>query len=275
MGFDGHDLECISGRVVMKLKGKTAVVTGAGRGLGRAIALAMSREGARITVMSRTLREIEFTAHKIIEQGGECLVFQGDVSDPNSVASMARQTVERFSRVDVMVNNAAIIGPIRFLEDADFEAWEKTIDINLNGPFFCARAVVPFMVHQGGGKIISISSGLGQVPFPRFCAYSVSKAGIIQLTQSLSEELKGMNVQVNAIDPGVMDTSMQERIRALGPTVLGKSIHDHFVEYKEKGHLKDTEEVAALAVFLASNEADHLNGCNGTLSDYAELGWQG
>jgi 3-oxoacyl-[acyl-carrier protein] reductase len=188
---------------------------------------------------------------------------------------MARQTLERFSGVDVLVNNAAVIGPSRFLEDADFEAWEKTIDINLNGAFFCARAVVPAMARQGGGKIISISSGLGQMPFPRFCAYSVSKAGIIQLTRSLSEELKGMNIQVNAIDPGVMDTSMQEQIRALGPSVLGRSIHEHFVEYKETGHLKDPAEVAALAVFLASDEADHLNGYNGTLSDYAALGWKG
>jgi NAD(P)-dependent dehydrogenase (short-subunit alcohol dehydrogenase family) len=258
----------------MKLKGKTAVVTGAGRGLGRAIALAISKEGASVAIMSRTLNELELTAHKIIEQGGECLVFQGDVSDPNSVASMARQTVERFSRVDVLVNNAAVIGPTRLMEEADFEAWKKTIDINLNGPFFCARAVVPFMARQRGGKIISISSGLGQMPFPRFCAYSVSKAGIIQLTRSLSEELKEMNIQVNAIDPGVMDTSMQEQIRALGPSVLGKSIYDHFVGYKDKGCLKDPGEVAALAVFLASYEADHLSGYNGTLSDYAALGWR-
>jgi len=258
----------------MKLKGKTAVVTGAGRGLGQAIALAMSEEGARLTIMSRSVKELKLTAHKIVEQGGECLVFQGDVSDPNSVAGMARQTLERFSRVDVLVNNAAVIGPTRFLEDADFETWEKTIDINLNGPFFCARALVPSMARQGGGKIISISSGLGQMPFPRFCAYSVSKAGIIQLTQSLSEELKGMNIRVNAIDPGVMDTSMQEQIRALGPSVLGKSIHGHFVEYKEKGQLKDPREVAALAVFLASDEADHLSGYNGTLTDYDNIGWK-
>ena len=258
----------------MKLKGKTAIVTGASRGLGSAIALAMSQEGAQVTIMSRTLNELEVTAHKIIEQGGECLVFQGDVSDPNSVATMAGQTVDRFSRVDVLVNNAAVIGPTRLMEEADFEAWEKTIDINLNGPFFCARAVVPFMARQGGGKIISISSGLGQMPFPRFCAYSVSKAGLIQLTRSLSEELKEINIKVNAIDPGVMDTSMQGQIRALGPSVLGKSIYDHFVEYKDKGYLKDPGEVAALAVFLASDEADHLSGYNGTLSDYAALGWR-
>jgi NAD(P)-dependent dehydrogenase (short-subunit alcohol dehydrogenase family) len=258
----------------MKLKGKMAVITGGGRGLGRAVALAMCREGARVTIMSRSLDELELTARKITEQGGKCLVFQGDVSDPNSVAGMVKQTMERFSRVDILVNNAAIIGPTRFLEDADLEAWKKAIDINLNGAFFCARAIVPFMARHGGGKIISISSGLGRMSFPRFCAYSVSKAGIIQLTRSLSKELKELNIQVNAIDPGVMDTGMQEQIRSLGPSVLGKSIYDHFVEYKEKGHLRDPGEVASLAVFLASDESNHLSGLNGTLSDYADLGWR-
>ncbi len=258
----------------MKLKGKTAVVTGAGRGLGRAIALAMAQEGARLTIMSRTRDELDLTASDIREQGGECLVFEGDVSDPDSVASMARQTTECFSGVDVLVNNAAVIGPVRFLEDADLEAWKKTININLNGAFFCARAVVPSMVHRGGGKIINVTSGLGQKPFPRFCAYSVSKAGIDQLTRSLSEELKGKNIKVNAIDPGVMETSMQKEIRSLGPSVLGESIYDHFVEYNKKGYLKDPREVASLAVFLASSESDHLNGYNGTLGDYADLGWK-
>jgi len=258
----------------MKLRGRTAVVTGGGRGLGRAIALAMSREGARVTIMSRSLGELELTAREISRQGGECMVFQGDVSDPEKVAAMARQTAERFSGVHVLVNNAAVIGPTRFLEEADPAAWEKTMAINLNGAFFCARSVIPLMARQGGGKIICISSGLGEMPFPRFCAYSVSKAGIIQLTRSLSEELSEMNIQVNAIDPGVMDTSMQEEIRALGPSVLGESIYGRFLEYKEKGHLKDPREVATLAVFLASDDSDHLSGHNGTLSDYADLGWR-
>lgn len=258
----------------MKLKDKTAIITGAGRGLGYAIAHAMSREGARVTIMSRSIDELELAARRIAERSGECLVFQGDVAEPESVAEMVRRTEERFLKIDILVNNAAIIGPIRLIEDADVEFWGKTIAVNLNGAFYCTRAVVPMMARQKRGKIINISSGLGQMAFPKFCAYSVSKAGIIQMTRSLSEELKELNIQVNAIDPGVMDTSMQERLRSMGPSVLGKSIYDQFVEYKEKNILKDPGEVAELALFLASEEANHLSGHNGTFNDYIHLGWQ-
>ena len=104
-----------------------------------------------------------------------------------------------FGGIDILVNNAAVIGPARFVEDTDPGAWEKTIAINLHGAFYCAHAMVPIMRRQGKGKIISITSGLGQMPYSRFCAYSVSKAGVIQLTRSLSEEFKDMNIQVNAI----------------------------------------------------------------------------
>jgi len=224
-------------------------------------------------VMSRSLNELEAVAGRIRERGGTCLVSQGDVSSRDDVTRTVKQAVERFFKVDVLVNNAAVIGPIRFLEDANLKGWQKTIDINLNGAFLCARAVLPFMIQNGGGKIINISSGLGQMPFPRFCAYSVSKAGIIQLTRSLSEELRPLNIQVNAIDPGVMDTGMQEQIRSLGPAVLGASVYERFMEFKNKDGLKDPDEVASLAVILASPEADPLNGYNGTLSEYASLGY--
>ena len=112
------------------------------------------------------------------------------------------------------------------------------------------------------------------MPFPRFCAYGVSKAGIIQLTRSLSEELKEKNIQVNAIDPGVMDTGMQDEIRKLSPSVLGDALHRNFHVYKETGSLKDPAEVANLAVFLASSSSDRLSGYTGTLKDYVRLGWK-
>lgn len=258
---------------MLQLEGKVAVVTGAGRGLGRAIALAMSREGSRVTIMSRTLGQLNSVAHQMKEWGGEVLVFQGDVSDPDHVRRMVERTLERFSTVDVLVNNAAVIGPVRFLEDANMEAWKETVDINLNGAFYCTRRVAPIMVDKGKGKVINIISGLGQMPFPRFCAYSVTKAGMMQFTRSLAEELGAHNIQVNAIDPGVMDTPMQERLRALGPWVLGESIHRRFVEYKNAGHLRDPAEVASLAVFLASSSGDHLSGHCGGLGHYEGLGW--
>ena len=258
----------------MKLKGKVAIITGGGRGLGRAIAFAMAKEGARIVVMSRSKEEIEEVAHKVRDFGGEELSVPGDVSREADVLNMINETLNRFSTVDILVNNAAILGPAKFLSDTDFKAWRKTIDINLNGVFLCTWAVLPIMAEQRSGKIVNISSGLGQMPFPRFCAYAVSKAGVIQFTRSLAEELKGYNIQVNAIDPGVMDTAMQQEIRNLGVSALGKDLYRHFWEYKDKRVLKDPAEVAPLAVFLASTDADHLSGHFGTHDYYTHFGWR-
>ncbi|MDZ7695395.1 MAG: SDR family oxidoreductase [Deltaproteobacteria bacterium] len=206
----------------MKLENKSIIVTGAGRGLGRAVSLTMAREGARLTLLSRTLEELRNVADRIQREGGTCHPVEADVSDPNAVRHAVKACVDHFDTVDVLVNNAGVIGPVRFLEDTDMDAWNRTLGINLSGAFYFAREVVPVMLRNGGGKIINISSGLGQMAFPRFCAYSVSKAGIIQLTRSLAEELKAHHIQVNAVDPGVMDTSMQEEIREMGPSVLEK-----------------------------------------------------
>jgi NAD(P)-dependent dehydrogenase (short-subunit alcohol dehydrogenase family) len=257
----------------MSLEGKVAIVTGAGRGLGRAIALAYAREGAAVTLMSRTREEIERVTGETKELGGKSLVFVGDVSKEQDVAEMVTRTLEQFFKVDILVNNAAVIGPARFL-DADFRSWRETIDINLNSAFLCSRNVAPIMAQRGGGKIVSISSGLGRMGFPRFCAYAVSKAGIIQMTRSLSEELAPHNIQVNAIDPGVMDTTMQERIRAMGVDELGEEIHHRFVSFWKEGYLKAPEQVAPLAVFLASPKSDHITGRFGGLEEYTRLGWR-
>lgn len=257
----------------MKLTNKIAIVTGAGRGLGRAISLALAESGASVTVMSRTREDLEEVAARITERGGKSLAFAGDVSQKTDVSRMVEETGNQFSGVDILVNNAAVVGPARFLEDADSSSWQETLDINLTGAFWCTRAVLPWMTEKRRGKIINISSGLGQMPFPRFCAYSVSKAGIIQFTRSLSEELKPYNIQVNAIDPGVMDTTMQDRIRAMGKSVLGEELYQNFVSYWEGGSLKPPQQVAPLAVFLASSESDGITGEYGGLQDYARLGW--
>jgi 3-oxoacyl-[acyl-carrier protein] reductase len=146
--------------------------------------------------------------------------------------------------------------------------------VNLRSAFLCSRSAALIMRKQGEGKIINITSGLGQMPFPRFCAYGVSKAGVIQMTRSLAEELREFGIQVNAIDPGVMNTKMQEEVRSLGPSVLGPAIHDRFVLYKARGELKAPSLVASVAVFLASSEADHLSGYVAGLDQYKALGWR-
>jgi NAD(P)-dependent dehydrogenase (short-subunit alcohol dehydrogenase family) len=263
------------GRWNVKLKGKVAIITGGGRGLGRAIALAMAREGARIAIMSRSEGDLKMVLSEIRNSGGEGFLFPGDVSVESDVSNMVREALSRFSTVDILVNNAAVIGPARLLQDADSKSWEETIGINLNGVFLCCHAALPFMVKQQRGKIINVTSGLGQMPFPRFSAYAVTKAGVIQFTRSLSEEFKEDNIQVNAIDPGVMDTDMQRQLRGLGSSILGEKIYRQLLDYKEKGLLKKTARIAPLAVYLASQESDRLTGHNGTLEYYRGLGWKG
>jgi 3-oxoacyl-[acyl-carrier protein] reductase len=259
----------------MLLKGKVSFITGGGRGLGRAMALAMALEGAHVAIMSRSAKELQEVASLIRASGGEGHYCEGDVSNPDEVSRGTEEAVREYGGLDILVNNAAVIGPARFLEDADEAAWQKTINTSLYGAFLCSRAAGRVMKERGSGKIINISSGLGQMAYPRFCAYAVSKAGLIQMTRSLAEEWRPMNIQVNAIDPGVMDTGMQEGVRGLGPAVLGQELHDRFVEFKEKGLLKDPERVALLAVYLASPSSNHLSGHFGTLDYYRRLGWPG
>jgi fengycin family lipopeptide synthetase B len=258
----------------MKLENKSILITGGGRGLGRSIALAAARGGASVTILSRTVGELKAVEDQIHDEGGHCHSIVADVSDPQQVHHAVNQTVAHYKTIDVLVNNAAVIGPVRFLEDTDTDAWEKTLGINLNGAFYFCREVVPAMLDKGGGKIINISSGLGRMHFPRFSAYSVSKAGIIQLTRSLSSELKDGNIQVNAVDPGVMDTTMHEEIRAQGPSVLGEGVYQNFLAYKEQGNLKDPDKIARLVVYLASEKSGHLSGHYGGISDYAQLGYK-
>ncbi len=258
---------------IMALEKKSILITGGGRGLGRSIAVAAARKGALVTILSRTVTELKAVEDRIHGEGGDCHAIVADVSDHHAVHHAVNQTIKHYGSIDILVNNAAVIGPVRFVEDTGENEWEKTLQVNLNGAYFCCREVVPRLIEKGGGKIISISSGLGQMHFPRFCAYSVSKAGIIQLTRSLSSELKDKNIQVNAIDPGVMDTAMQEEIRSLGPSLLGEDVYQNFLAYKNQGHLRDPREVAQLAVYLASPKSDHLSGYYGGIDDYVKLGY--
>lgn len=259
----------------MPVHEKASLVTGSGRGLGKAIAEAYARLGLKVAMMSLNPEEIREAAGEISRRtGAEVVHSAGDVSCPEDVSRTVQEALERFGGIDVLVNNAGIIGPPRFLKDAGPEAWNRTLGVNLGGFYLCARAVLPSMVERRQGKIINIVSGLGEMPYPRFCAYAVSKAGAIQLTRSLASEMQPWNIQVNAIDPGVMDTSMQDHLRKMGPGILGEDIHRNFVAYKEQGMLRDPRDVALLAVFLASDDSSHITGEIGTLGHFRQLGWR-
>ena len=170
----------------MRLKDKVAVITGAGRGIGRAIALAYAGEGARLALAARSVDQLGETAQQAQAQGAETCIIETDVTEQTSVDGMARQALDQFGRIDILVNNAGIVGPIGALEDNDVEAWMSTIQVNLVGTYLCCRAVIPIMAAGGGGRIINMSgSGSTSAPY-HLSAYGSSKAAIIRLTEILS-----------------------------------------------------------------------------------------
>ena len=257
----------------MKLKNKTALITGAGRGLGRAVAFAMAVEGASVALVSRTADELEETAKLIEKEGSEALILPCDVSDEKAVREAVARTVSEFGAPVILVNNAAVLGPAAPVHEVDPDDWDRTIAINLNSVRQMCQEVIPHMIETGGGRIINVTSGLGQIVMPMFGAYSVSKAAVDHMTRIMAQELGGFDIQVNGLDPGVMDTRMQEEIRDLGPDILGSPLHNQFVAFKEAGSLRSPEEVAPLAVFLASDHSVGITGEIGGAAEYRDFGF--
>ena len=257
----------------MLLKDKVVIISGAGRGLGKACAMAMAQEGAAVALLARSQSEIDQVAREIGGSGGRALSIPTDVSSAEGVYEAVKRTVDAFGSIHVVLNNAAIPGPIGPMHETDVQDWIKALEVNLFGVFLLAREVLPFMVSNREGKIINVTSGLGQMVMPGLGAYSVAKAGVIHLTKILAEELRPYNIQVNGLDPGVMDTPLQSWIRTHGKEHLEPGIHKEFVELKEKGLLKPPEKVARLAVFLASRASDKLTGHIGTESYYRNYGY--
>ena len=257
----------------MKLKDKVAVVTGSGRGLGRAAALAMAQEGAKVVVLSRTASEIAETEQLIQMEGREALSFVADIADCAEIERIVGETLAVFGRIDILMNNAAVIGPICRISEAPDEEWRRTMAVNLDAAFSFSRAVLPGMMKRRAGKIINVTSGLAEMVLPPFGAYSVSKAALNHFTRILADEVRQHNIQVFGLDPGIMDTRMQEQIRGMGPEVLGSEIYNEFVSFKEKGYLSPPEREAGLAVFLASASSKDLTGEIGTINHFTKLGY--
>ncbi len=194
----------------MQLDGKVAVITGAGRGIGKAMAIGFAREGADIVAVSRTLAQVEETVRQVKASGRQALAIEADVSRLNDVRSMAEQLQHRFGGLDVLVNNAALrmnqLGrkdsyTIPFTE-LTIEDWDNAINVNLRGPFLCIRELLPLMLKRGGGSIINISAGGGKRGMAGRSPYCASKFALEGLTQSLALEFRSLNVAVNSLSPG-------------------------------------------------------------------------
>ena len=239
----------------MQLQDRVALITGAGRGIGRAIALAYAREGAQLALAARTVDELEETARQARALGAATLVTPADVTDPAAVDAMVQAALEHFSRVDVLVNNAGLVGPVGPLKDNDMDYWIRTIQVNVIGVYLCCRAALPSMLLRGRGKIINLYGGRGR----NLSAYGASKVAVADITECLADELAGAGIQVNALSPGSIHTAMWEETRDAAAAIGDAELFE-FGQRVTSGGGASLERAAELGVFLASDASGNLSG---------------
>jgi len=226
------------------LSDKVAIVTGASRGIGRAIAIALAAEGAKVVVnYARSDAAANEVVKVITDQGGEAIAVQADVSDAEQVQNLIKETRSQYGQIDVLVNNAGITRDTLLLR-MKLEDWQAVIDLNLTGVFLCTQAVSKIMLKQRQGRIINIASVAGQMGNPGQANYSAAKAGVIGFTKTMAKELASRNVTVNAVAPGFIATEMTRELDAEG-----------ILQYIPLGRYGQPEEVAGMVRFLAGDPA--------------------
>ena len=243
-------MRCAAGVIIpamTTLSGKTALVTGASKGIGRAIALAFGEAGANVIATARTASEIEDVANSVRGSGSKALAVVADMGVEADIENLARAAEHEFGGVDILVNNAAIIHPRIPVTEFDPELWRNVLNVNLTGAFLLTRAVLPGMIDRGYGKIINISSIGGRKGAAGRSAYRVTKSGLISFTESLAAEVYEHGINVNAICPGGTDT---EGFRAAFNTA-GRA---------DNPKLMEPSEIAAVALFLASDDSSAVTG---------------
>ena len=248
----------------MKLENRIALVTGGGRGIGRAIAMAFASEGAQVTVAARSFEQVEQVAREIVDKcSRKALPVVCDVSDAASVERLFKAVNESFGRgPDILVNNAGIAESAPLTKTGD-ELWQRHLAINLSGSFYCMRAALPQMIERGWGRIVNIASIAGKTGAPYIAAYSASKHGVLGLTRSSALEVASKGITVNAICPGYVDTEMTTRGIENITKKTGLSADQAMESIRKmspQNRIIEPEEVAALALLLASEEGRGING---------------
>jgi NAD(P)-dependent dehydrogenase (short-subunit alcohol dehydrogenase family) len=238
------------------LEGRVGLVTGAGSGIGRATALAMSREGAKIVVSDVADAHGAETVALITAAGGSAAFVHGDVSDPAQADTMVRFAVDTYGGLHLAVNNAGIGGPAALTGEYPVDGWQKVIGINLSGVFYCLRAELPAMVASGGGSIVNISSILGFVGFAQSCAYVAAKHGVIGLTQNAALEYATQGVRVNSVHPGFIDTPLV----ADGGIEKGGDVWDFIASKHAMNRWGTADEVAETVLWLLTDKASFVTG---------------
>ena len=236
---------------MFKLENKVSIVTGASKGIGKAIAKIFAQAGTHVVCVSRTKDDLNILKKEILNDGGSVSIYSCDVSNFDEVEGLIRNTVEEFSKIDIIVNNAGITrdGLIMRMSDED---WNTVIDINLKGTFNGIKAISRQMMKQKSGRIINISSVVGLKGNSGQANYAASKAGIIGLTKSSSKELASRGITVNCIAPGYIATDMTDQ--------LTDKVKEEIINRIPLGYIGKTDNIAAAALFLASDEAEYITG---------------
>jgi len=242
------------------LKNKVAIVTGGSRGIGKAIVERFAQEGCKLMLASRTKSELDKTSELIINKFSvEVSIYQTDVGNEDEVNSMVEQTITDFGKVDILINNAAIIGPMGEISQIAGREFLNTLKNNIGGTVFCTKAVIPHMKSQKKGIIINLSGGGGLYPLPYYDAYSASKAAIVRLTENFSHELDEYNINVTAISPGAVNTKMfDEQLMADKNSIGEKNWQDLQNRLNTGGD--SIEKAPELALFIASQNSKELSG---------------
>jgi NAD(P)-dependent dehydrogenase (short-subunit alcohol dehydrogenase family) len=237
-----------------RLDGKVAIVTGGSRGIGKEIAIGFAEQGARLALASRKQEALDGVAEEIRKMGTECLAMACHMGKPDQIKSLFDKVVETYGTVDILVNNAATNPYFGPLVDASEEAWNKTLDVNLKGPFLMSQAACRIMMQKGGGSIINISSVGAFKANPMQGVYGVTKSGMVNMTKTFAQELALANVRVNAICPGLTETKFSEVL------IQTKEIYDIALQrIPVKRHAQPSEIVCA-ALYLASDASSYVTG---------------
>jgi len=234
------------------LTDKVAIVTGAGQGIGRAIALSLARDGAKLVINDIVEEGAEEVAKEIELEGGEATVILADVSNKNAVGNMVRLTLEKYGKIDILVNNAGLTGPTVPVQNLREEDWDQVINVDLKGTFLCSQAVIPSMLEKQYGKIVNISSIAGKEGNANMTVYCSAKFGIIGFTKALAEEVVKKGINVNCVCPALIETELAKMMDPKQAEFLTSKI--------PLGRLGKPEEVADLVKFLVSDAAEFITG---------------
>lgn len=243
------------------LSQKNAVITGGTRSIGLAIAQELTMQGAKVVICSRTKSELQQALKILNQQNRVAFGIICDVAKLSDCKRLIRYALKKLGKIDILINNAGIYGPIGSIDSVDLSHWHKTLEINLMGMVYCSSLVIPLMDKQGEGKIINLcGAGVGgNKTMPNFTAYFTSKFAVCGFSEVLSDEVKEKNIQVNAISPGAVNTYLNEHLIKQGPKKAGREIYDQALKQKKEGGTS-AQLGAKLVSYLCSNESDHISG---------------